>query len=40
MREKGKWERERERERERESQAGFMLSSEPNSGLDATTLGS
>ena len=33
-------ERERERERARASQAGFMLSTEPNSGLDPTILGS
>ena len=33
-------ERERERERERASQAGSMLSEEPDVGLDPTTLGS
>ena len=41
MRERGRGkEREREREREKKSQAGSMLSPEPDSGLDLTTLGS
>ena len=39
---KGQKERDRDRDREteRESRAGSMLSMEPNSGLDTTTLGS
>ena len=36
----GERERERERLRERESQAGSMPSTEPDEGLDPTTLGS
>ena len=34
----GERERERERRREGESQAGFMLSREPNIGLRPTTI--
>ena len=39
-REKGRGGKEREREKERESQAGSMLSTEPEMGLNPKTLGS